>query len=80
MVKYIPEELGATKVTRRNFTGDGSTTTFTVTNGLTVNKVIVDVNGIIQLPTTNYTISGSTLTFDSAPASGYTIHVIELPV
>ena len=49
--------------TTRNYTGDGSDTTFTVTNGATVDSVIVTENGVVQKPTTDYTISGTTLTF-----------------
>ena len=62
-------------------TGDGSDTTFTVTNGATVDSVIVTENGVVQKPTTDYTISGTTLTFQGgAPADGVAIQIRELPV
>jgi len=80
MVRYIPETKAPTNIVRRSYTGDGSTTNFTVTAGSKVNDVYVDINGIMQLPTTNYTISGTTLTFDEAPANGYSIHIIEYPI
>ena len=65
----------------RNYTGDGSDTTFTVTNGATVDSVIVTENGVVQKPTTDYTISGTTLTFQSgAPDDGVAIQIRELPV
>lgn len=64
----------------RSATGDGSTTGFTVTSGMTVDTVIVTENGIVQKPTTDYTISGTTLTFGTAPASGVSIVIRELPV
>ena len=51
------------------YSGDGSTTAFTVTAGHTVNSVIVTENGIVQKPTTDYTVSGTTLTFTTAPAN-----------
>ena len=52
-------------------TGDGSTTAFTITSGRSVNDVLAIVNGIVMVPTTDYQISGTTLTFQgSAPASG----------
>ena len=52
-------------------TGDGSTTAFTINSGRSVNDVLVVVNGITMVPTTDYQISGTTLTFQgSAPASG----------
>ena len=50
------------------FTGDGSTTAFTLTETPAVaNSVMVFVDGILQKSTTNYSISGATLTFTSAP-------------
>ena len=50
------------------FTGDGSTTAFTLTETPTyASSVMVFVDGILQKSTTNYSISGATLTFTSAP-------------
>ena len=50
------------------FTGDGSTVAFTLTETPTVaNSVMVFVDGILQKTSTNYSISGATLTFTSAP-------------
>ena len=63
----------------RSYTGDSSTTGFTVTTGLNVNKVLVTENGVLQVPTTDYTISSTTLTFVVAPASGVAIQIRELP-
>ena len=63
----------------RTATGDGSTTAFTVTSGATVDDVIVTENGIVQAPTSDYGISGTTLTFTTAPASGVAIVIRELP-
>ena len=63
----------------RTGTGDGSTTTFTVTSGTTVNDVIVTINGVVQVPTTDYTISGTTLTFGTAPEASDAIGIRELP-
>ena len=62
-----------------NATGDGSTTTFTVTSGTAVDNVLVMENGIVQKPTSDYTISGTTLTFTTAPASAVAIQIRELP-
>ena len=64
----------------RNATGDGSATAFTVTSGVTVDSVLVYENGVCQKPTTDYTVSGTTLTFQGgAPASGVAIQIRELP-
>jgi len=72
--------VGVTQLTTntRTATGDGSTTGFTVTNGATVHNVLVFENGVCQQPTADYSISGTTLTFDTAPASGVKIVIREL--
>ena len=44
-----------------------------------VDNILVTENGILQVPTTDYTISGTTLTFTSAPANGVAIQIRELP-
>ena len=64
----------------RTSTGDGSTTAFTVTSGATNSSVIVTENGVVQVATADYSVSGTTLTFTSAPASGVAVKILELPV
>ena len=54
-------------------TGDGSTTGFTITTGHTVESVMVFENGVCLEPTTDYTISGTTLTFTTAPLNDATL-------
>ncbi len=51
-------------------TGDGSTVAFTINSGRTVDDILVIVNGVTLVPTTDYTISSTTLTFSTAPVSG----------
>jgi hypothetical protein len=63
----------------RSSTGDGSTTGFTVTSGTNVDNVLVFLNGVAQKPTTDYTISSTTLTFGTAPTPGEAIVIRELP-
>jgi len=60
-------------------TGDGSTVAFTITAGRAVADVLVHVNGVCLVPTDDYTISGTTLTFATAPASGAEIQFRYLP-
>ncbi len=62
----------------RAYTGDGSTVAFTVTSGMTVNNVLVFLNGVFQRPTTDYAVSGTTLTFGTAPVSADNILIKEL--
>ena len=77
--KILTSNIVKASVTR-NATGDGSTTAFTVTSGVTVDSVLVTENGVLQKPTTDYTVSGTTLTFQGgAPASGVAIQIRELP-
>ncbi len=52
------------------FSGNGSTTAFTLSIApASVNAIDVEVSGVSQSPQT-YTISGTTLTFSAAPPSG----------
>ena len=65
-----------TKVTT---TGDGSTTTFTGFFGSapeSANNVFVYIDNVYQEPTENYTVSGTNITFTSAPHSGARIFAI----
>jgi hypothetical protein len=62
----------------RNYTGTGAQVNFTITTGLTVSTVLVVQDGVVQTPTTDYTISGTTLTFTTAPANGSNIQIREL--
>ena len=55
--------------TDKSNTGDGSTTGFTCLANRTVDDVLVFVNGICFVPTDDYTISSTTLTFTVAPAA-----------
>jgi len=63
----------------RTATGDGSTAGFTVTSGVDVNNVMVLINGIVQAPTTDYSVSSTTLTFGTAPEASDAIVIRELP-
>lgn len=81
MVRYIPDEKKPTGVVIKTFNGDGSTTAFTIGTSLTVNKIIVNINGLTQLPTTDYTVVGTTLNINGgAPEASDVIEVKELPI
>lgn len=56
--------------TDKSNTGDGSDTTFTILANRTVDDILVFVNGICLIPTDDYTVAGTTLTFQVAPANG----------
>ena len=65
-------------VTKDEFSGDGTTTAFTLSKAATTNGVAVFVENVRQEPTTAYAVSGTTLTFTAAPvsASGNNIYVL----
>ena len=60
--------------------GDGSTTVFTINSGRAVADVLVIVNGVVLVPTTDYTISGTNLTFATAPGASAEIQFRYLPI
>ena len=63
-------------VTKDVLTGDGTTVTFNLsaTPG-NADAVIVTMNGVTQMPGSDYTVSGSTITFTTTPPSGQIILV-----
>jgi len=62
-------------ISSETFDGDGSTTAFTLASAATTNTIFVSMNGTLQIPTSAYTVSGTTLTFTEAPATGDKIEV-----
>ena len=69
-----------TLATSQTFNGDNSTVAFTLSSlsgsdSYTTAGVLVMLNGVVQEPTTVYGVSGTTLTFTTAPASGDLIEV-----
>ena len=65
--------------TKETATGDGSTTTFTgffSSAPESVNNVFVYIDNVFQEPTENYTVSGTNITFTSAPHSAARIFAI----
>ena len=59
-----------TVIAANAFAGDDSTTAFTLSVAGTTATTIVALNGVVQIPTTAYAISNTTLTFTEAPATG----------
>jgi len=58
---------GAT-ITKDTFTGDGTTNVFLMSISETnPQDVLVFVGGVFQIPTTSYSVSGTAITFGSAP-------------
>ena len=74
----VPAEA-YTSTVKDSFNGDASTTAFTLSQPSTTNNLRVVVENVIQDPTVAYTVSGTTLTFTSAPPTGtaniYAVHL-----
>ena len=88
-MSYIGQQLPADVFggyTTDTFAGDGSATTFTLSQApFNEQGLIVVINNVIQQPTTNYTVSGTTLTIvGTAVASGDVIYArhtgVALPI
>lgn len=63
--------LGMGNPTINTFTNDGATTSRTLTqNPGTINAIVVVFDGVVQTPSTDYTLAGTTLTYTTAPANG----------
>jgi len=68
--------VSASSLNQNNFTGDGSTTAFTLSQSIDDEaKTFVFIQGVYQEKST-YSISGTTLTFSTAPQNGYTVEVM----
>lgn len=65
--------------TSDQYTGNGVLTTYTIPTDHSVHSLLVILDGII-IPPADYTVSGTTLTFGSAPLNGQSIDIRYLPV
>jgi hypothetical protein len=65
--------------TSNQYTGDNTTTQYTIQDGHTVHSVLVIVDGLILQPT-EYSISGATLTFTTAPSTSSTVDFRYFPI
>ena len=76
---YIGTQAASTfaSTIRDTFTGDGSTTDFTLSrNAVSENDLEVFVGNVRQQPASAYTVSANTLAFTGTPANGEVIYVI----
>ena len=64
-------EINSFTIAVDRFNGTGACTQFTLTRDIDDPLTIeVVVNGVIQTPTTSYTVTNGVMTFDEAPSSG----------
>lgn len=70
----IGYNVPAVNATSQSFNTNGTDTNFSLSaNVLNQRNIIVSINGLLQIPTTHYTISGGTLSFTTAPIANSTV-------
>ena len=75
VVYHVSASVSGDSLALNTFSGDGSTTAFTMSvDPLYENNTMVFIDGVYQNKST-YSTSGTTLTFDAAPANGTSIDV-----
>ena len=81
-VIYLGKELssasGRDDITVETATSAGATTLALGSSPVNAQAIMVFLNGVTQVPDTDYTVSGSTLTFTTAPDSGMAIMVYHI--
>ena len=79
--KFVPGVAAAAlSYSSSTFTGNGTLANYAIPAGHTVDDVLVYLNGVAQVPTTDYTIATTVLTFGVAPLTGQSIVFRFLPV
>ena len=73
--QWVAATTSFTVIADAQFSGTGSQTAFTLATSQTTASCIVSINGVVQIPTLAYSVSGTTLTFTEAPASTDVIDV-----
>ena len=72
---FVQVEVVSTELKSNEFAGDGSTTAFTLGSSAVKNNTFVYINGVYQFKST-YSVSGTTITFSTAPPLGSSIEVM----
>jgi hypothetical protein len=63
----------------RLFYGNSVSNTTVISNNFTESSILVFENGVAQVPGIDYTVSGGVLRFATAPDTGVTVEIRELP-
>lgn len=78
-VSFVTTDGTTPAISKLSATGDGSTSSFTsffAATPVSAANVLVFIDNVHQEPTENYTISGTTLTFTSAPHAAARIYAL----
>ena len=58
---------GVSAVTNQTIVPDGSTASYTLDQTATADTILVSINGVMQTPAVDYTVTGTTITFTTTP-------------
>ena len=72
---YAGSDTTFTIITSEQFTGNGLANTYVLSSNTTTSSSVVSINGILQIPTLAYSVSGNQLVFTENPADGDVIDV-----
>lgn len=72
---FVQVEVLSTELKSNEFSGNGSTASFTLGSSAIKNNTFVYINGVYQFKST-YSVSGTTITFSTAPPLGSSIEVM----
>ena len=72
---WVPAGSEITVIVADSFQGNGVATNFTLSQDSTTAASIVSINGIVQIPSTAYSISGNVLSFTEPPETSDEIDV-----
>ena len=74
-VEWVSGNSALGSIADQQITPSGSTASYTLIQPATTTSVIVSINGVTQLPNVAYTVSGTTITFATAPLSSDIIDI-----
>ena len=75
---WVAVGSSAGAISTQSFTGNGSDVNFTLNSSADSATVMVTLNGVVQEPTTSYTMAGNTLTLSAPLALSSVMNVIKM--
>jgi len=69
------QNISTAQITNQTLNGDGSSLNYSLDKAATTTSVLIALNGVLQIPTLAYTVTGNVLTFTEAPQSTDVIDV-----
>ena len=72
---FVQKDITSTDLVTNSFSGNGSTTNYTLSSSAVLQNTFVYINGVYQFKST-YSVSGTTITFSEAPPANSSIEVV----